>query len=226
MAKNSKNEINKSTFQLRKTHSASLRYCWWCLVISISLTQFPSNHFLELKEFWIESLGHLVIDVHLKHKHTEVWINYVWMKCLKQHITWPFHIFAAWAASPWERLASCYSLVEAECSLFRGLTSNCDTLLLDPETLAFEETASAVKKDKRAGIHFYCASIAEFWTHKLFFIWTLHSTGGQRTSASAPLNGVSVNVLVKILICPAQEEKHVHTITEIMFGTEMLELTK
>ena len=49
-----------------------------------------------------------------------------------------------------------YSPGEAECSLFRVLMLNCDTLLWGPETQGFVETASAVKKQDVVfiGIHF------------------------------------------------------------------------
>lgn len=40
------------------------------------------------------------------------------------------------------------SLVETQRSFCPVLMLNCDTLLLDPETLAFGETASALKKKK------------------------------------------------------------------------------
>lgn len=46
-------------------------------------------------------------------------------------------------------MASSYSLVEAQYSSFQVLMLNCDTLLLDPETLGLEETASAVKDQGR-----------------------------------------------------------------------------
>lgn len=46
-------------------------------------------------------------------------------------------------------MASGYSLVGAECSLFQVLMLNCDTLLLDLETLVFEKTASAVNDQSR-----------------------------------------------------------------------------
>ena len=45
-----------------------------------------------------------------------------------------------------ELLVSSYSLVEVECSFFRVLMLNCGTLLSDPETLVFAETASAEKR--------------------------------------------------------------------------------
>lgn len=38
------------------------------VVIGVSLTQSPSDHFLKLEEFGKEDLGHFAINVHLKHE--------------------------------------------------------------------------------------------------------------------------------------------------------------
>lgn len=79
-----------------------------------------------------------------------------------------------------------YLPVEAVCSLFQSLMLNCDTLPLDPKTQAFEGTASAIKNTVCNFHLFLC------YSHQKH-IWP--------TSASAPLYGVKVNVLVQILIC-------------------------
>lgn len=88
-----------------------------------------------------------------------------------------------------------YSPDEVECSLFQVLMLSCDTWLLDPETLAFEGTANAVKSQSRTSWLQYiqCRDVKDGCRR-----------GRQHTSASAPLYGVSVNVFVKILICSAQ----------------------
>lgn len=68
------------------------------------------------------------------------------------------------------------SLVETRRSFCPVLMLNCDTLLLDPETLAFGETASALKKTERKMSH-----------RKNVFIVPTEIELSELTCASAPL---------------------------------------